>query len=343
MLNRWWLSVEMRRSLSGVTFNGKKTFTYSVLRGFVGHECSAIPCTSSSSYTSVSHLIPPRISIYGILSRTLCSSSSQPGSGSSPDIAGSHDFSNNSSSSEKDPITFGEVKKLMRLVNVEALKKNLEVEEKEVIGYKELLEACESMDVAKSSVEAAAFAQVLDDAGVVLIFRDKVYLHPDKVVDLVRRAVPLVLTPEDDPMREELKRLQEKKEEIDVLAHRQVRRILWSGLGFSLVQVGLFFRLTFWEFSWDVMEPIAFFTTTTGIVIGYAYFLFTSRDPTYQDFMKRLFLSRQRKLLKKHSFDTDRFVELQRKCKCPHNVNTSLKNRVGVDLDLDLEDCLHKH
>ncbi|KAK4742305.1 hypothetical protein SAY87_000306 [Trapa incisa] len=329
----------LRQSLSGMAFNGKKTFAYLVSRGFIGHGCSDPPCTSSSSYTSAYHLKPPRISIYGILSGKLSSSSSQPGSAA--DIAGSHKFSTNSSSREKDPITFGEAKKLMRLVNVEALKKKLGVEENEVIGYKELLEACENIGVAKSSDEAAAFAQVLDDAGVVLIFRDKVYLHPDKIVDLVRRAVPLALTPEDDPMREELKRLQDKKEDIDVLAHRQVRRILWSGLGFSLVQVGLFFRLTFWEFSWDVMEPIAFFTTTTGIVIGYAYFLFTSRDPTYQDFMKRLFLSRQRKLLKKHSFDTERFVELQRKCKCPHDVNMSLKNRVGVDLDL--EDCLHKH
>ncbi|KAI8012768.1 hypothetical protein LOK49_LG06G02342 [Camellia lanceoleosa] len=99
------------------------------------------------------------------------------------------------------------------------------------------------------------------------------------VVDLVRRAVPLALTPEDDPRRDEQKKLQEKKEEIDMLAHKQVQRILWSGLGLAIMQVGLFFRLTFLEFSWDVMEPIAFFTTTTGLVIGFAYFLFTFERP----------------------------------------------------------------
>ncbi|MCI04294.1 coiled-coil domain-containing protein 109A, partial [Trifolium medium] len=71
------------------------------------------------------------------------------------------------------------------------------------------------------------------------------------VVDLIRRAVPLALTSDDDPMREELKELQDKKKEIDVLAHKQVRRLLWSGLGFGVCTVGLFFRLTFWEFSWD--------------------------------------------------------------------------------------------
>lgn len=159
-------------------------------------------------------------------------------------------------------------------------------------------------------------------------------------MELIRKAVPLTLTSDDDPIMEELKMLQQKKEDIDVQAHKQVKIILWSGLGLSILQVGLFFRLTFWEFSWDVMEPIAFFTTTTGIVISYFYFLLTARDPTYQDLMKRLFLSRQRKLLKKYKFDCQRFKEIQKKCKTPLDAKASIKNRVGVDLEL--EDCLHK-
>lgn len=150
---------------------------------------------------------------------------------------------------------------------------------------------------------------------------------------MVRKAVPLSLLPVDDPCNIELKKLQEKKEEIDMLAHKQVRRILWTGLGLAVVQVGLFFRLTFWEFSWDVMEPIAFFTTTTGLVIGYAYFLITSRDPSYQDMLKRLFLSRQRKLIKLHNFDVQRLMELQKKCRVPHESCSTIKRRTGVELE----------
>lgn len=82
---------------------------------------------------------------------------------------------------EADAISFSEAKRLMRLVNVEALKLKLGAEGKEVISYGELLEACESIGVARSQEEAAAFARILDEAGVVLLFRDKVYLHPDKV------------------------------------------------------------------------------------------------------------------------------------------------------------------
>lgn len=199
-------------------------------------------------------------------------------------------------------------------VNAEDLKMKLGADGNEVVGYSELLEACQSMGPAKSVEEAKQIAKGFDDAGHIFIFRDKVYLHPHKVMDMVRRAIPLALMPDNDPQKEELKKLQAKQDEIDVLAHKQVRRILWGGLGLSLAQASLFFRLTFWEFSWDVMEPITFFTTSSGLIIGYAYFLFTSRDPTYEDFMKRLFLSRQRKLIKKHNFDVERLVELQKKC-----------------------------
>ncbi|KAE8664295.1 Calcium uniporter protein 5 [Hibiscus syriacus] len=237
-------------------------------------------------------------------------------------------------------VTLAEAKKLMKLVNVESLKTKLETEGKEVIRYPELLKACESMGVTRNLDEAISFARVLDEAGVVLLFRDKVYLHPDKVVDHIRKAVPLAFAPEDDPIRDELKKLQEKKEEIDVLAHKQVRCILWCGLGLFVAQVSLYFRLTFWEFSWDVMEPITFFTTATGIIIGYAYFLLTARDPSYQDLLKRLFLRRQRKIFQKHGFDVARFKELQNKCRTPFDASTSIRNRVGLDVELD--DALHK-
>ncbi|MCD7473512.1 hypothetical protein HAX54_015419 [Datura stramonium] len=238
-------------------------------------------------------------------------------------------------------ITHEEAKRLMRLVNVEELKSKLGMKNTEVIGYTDLLKACQNMGVAKTHDEAVGFARVLDEAGVILLFRDKVYLHPDKVVDEIRKAVPLALLPDDDPTIEELKILQEKKDKIDELAHKHVRRILWTGLGAGLLQVGLFFRLTFWEFSWDVMEPIAFFTTSAGIVVGYGYFLVTSRDPSYQDVLKRLFLSRQRKLIKKYDFDIQRFVELQKKIKLPVNSQASMKHRLGVELEP--EDLLHGH
>ncbi|KAH9308995.1 hypothetical protein KI387_036906, partial [Taxus chinensis] len=166
-------------------------------------------------------------------------------------------------------IALDEVKRILRLANVEALKKRLEADGNEFITHQELLKMCLTMGVAHSDEEATGFAKILDAAGVVLIFRDKVYLHPDKVAELVMNAVPLALAPEDDPRKQEMERLQKEKDGIDKIAHRHVRIVLWTGLGSLSSITALCFRLTFWELSWDVMEPIAFFATTGGLIVGY--------------------------------------------------------------------------
>jgi hypothetical protein len=56
--------------------------------------------------------------------------------------------------------------------------------------------------------------------------------------------------------------------------------------------------------------------------------------------MKRLFLSRQRKLFKKLNFDVERYKELQLKLKSPPDATASIKKRAGMELELD--DAIHK-
>ncbi|KAK4857915.1 hypothetical protein QYF36_008178 [Acer negundo] len=212
--------------------------------------------------------------------------------------------------------------------NIESWKMKLSMEGKEVIGYVELLEACEKMGFVRSLDEAIDFARVLDEARVVILFRDKVFLHPYKVVDNIRRSIAEV-----PKMREELRILQEKKLQIDIQAHKQVRQIFWFGLSLASFKLGLFVRLTYWELSWEVTSPIAYFYTVIGIVLGYSYFLFTGRYPTYSDLLERLFLSRQRKLFQKHNFDVNRFQELQKQLKTLLDANAPIKNRLPVELD----------
>ena len=93
---------------------------------------------------------------------------------------------NNGNNNDKDKdknsaMSFAEARRLMSLVNVEVLKRKLSMEGKEVIEYSELIQEFESMGIARSNEEATAFTQVLDEAGIILLFHDKVYLRPDKV------------------------------------------------------------------------------------------------------------------------------------------------------------------
>lgn len=117
--------------------------------------------------------IMPTIAAASFISSSLFSTSSSGG---------------NDDSSSTTTISSSEARKLMRLVDVEALKMKLlggtdqdNQGGKEVISYTDFLEVCQGFGVAKSPHEAAVFARVLDDAGVVLLFRDKVFLHPHKV------------------------------------------------------------------------------------------------------------------------------------------------------------------
>ncbi|PKU67668.1 hypothetical protein MA16_Dca023220 [Dendrobium catenatum] len=109
----------------------------------------------------------------------------------------------------------------------------------------------------------------------------------------------------------ELKEMEAKKAEIDSKAAAGVRRELWCGLGFLLAQTLGFFRLTFWELSWDVMEPVCFFMTSIYFTAGYGFFLKTSRDPSFEGFFETRFAAKQKRLLRDSNFDLRRFDELK--------------------------------
>uniref|UniRef100_A0A1D1ZKB3 Calcium uniporter protein, mitochondrial n=2 Tax=Anthurium amnicola TaxID=1678845 RepID=A0A1D1ZKB3_9ARAE len=117
--------------------------------------------------------------------------------------------------------------------------------------------------------------------------------------------------PEDDPRRAELREMEQRKAEIDRRAEAGVRRELWCGLAFLVAQTAGFMRLTFWELSWDVMEPICFYVTSVYFMAGYTFFLRTSRDPSFEGFFESRFAAKQRRLLRAANFDLPRFQELR--------------------------------
>uniref|UniRef100_M8CFH9 Calcium uniporter protein C-terminal domain-containing protein n=1 Tax=Aegilops tauschii TaxID=37682 RepID=M8CFH9_AEGTA len=206
---------------------------------------------------------------------------------------------------------------MVRLVGLEVLKRRLQNREDEVVTYREFLDACVEAGAAPTHGQAEALAGAMDQSGSIVLFRGKVYLHPEKIVDLVRSAVPPVLEIENDARREEFELLKKKKGEIDRQACKQVRRILWSGFWFVQATVGLCFRFTFWEFTWDVVAPITFFVAGAHLLSGYAYFLITSRNLSYRTYMERLFKIRRRALCTKHDFDIERYLEMERHMRCP--------------------------
>nr|CAD7427298.1 unnamed protein product [Timema monikensis] len=75
----------------------------------------------------------------------------------------------------------------------------------------------------------------------------------------------------------ELKPLEEKRNELDHLSNRRTNVLTWVGLGLMSVQFGILARLTWWEYSWDIMEPITYFVTYGTAMAAYSYYVLTKQ------------------------------------------------------------------
>jgi len=126
----------------------------------------------------------------------------------------------------------------------------------------------------------------------VLRWNDVVYLRPAEIARDVLAQLPPTSTPDQEAaiahIKEQLAPLEEVKEAVDTAARRRVTALQWVGLAVLLAQWSLFFRLTFWELSWDVMEPVSYFAGGSVVIGAYIYFMMTQRDMSYETMMQRM-------------------------------------------------------
>ncbi|KAL1563232.1 calcium uniporter protein 2, mitochondrial-like [Salvia divinorum] len=213
--------------------------------------------------------------------------------------------------SREDSMTVMDARKILRLSQLETVKSKLRQMDKDCMSHPEFLEICAK---ACSSPELGhEFAKILDDSGSVIVIGSLVFLRPEQVVKAIQGLMPLSPKP-DDPRMKELEELENQKAVIDRKAESYVRRELWVGLGYLVVQTAAFMRLTFWELSWDVMEPICFYVTSMYFMGGYAFFLRTSKEPSFEGFFQSRFGAKQKRLFKSLNFDVERYDELKRAC-----------------------------
>lgn len=65
------------------------------------------------------------------------------------------------------------------------------------------------------------------------------------------------------------------REELGRKAERRTTWVLWGGMAYMATQFGILARLTWWEYSWDIMEPVTYFITYGTAMAMYAYFVLT--------------------------------------------------------------------
>ena len=89
-------------------------------------------------------------------------------------------------------------------------------------------------------------------------------------------------------------------------------RFKWGGLFFLSAQLGFVSRCTWFEYSWDIMEPITWCITYSLMISTFAYYVMTSQEFMLPLAEKRAVQERFWKLVKKHNFNVQEFKRLRK-------------------------------
>lgn len=236
--------------------------------------------------------------------------------------------------SSKMSISVADARKLLKASRIEAARARLRMIPKSYITYAEFAEIC--LEAASGSDESAReISAALDQSGAVVVLSGIVFLRPDQVVRAIESTI--FSQPIERQQRSELNEMEAQKAIIDMKAQAQVKRELWAGLGLIVIQTAGFMRLTFWELSWDVMEPICFFTASIYFMLGYFFFLRTAKEPSFEAFFASRFAAKQRRLMKSQSFDLQKLNKLRK------NFNADSHDCVGSSLHSASCDCIGHH
>ncbi|KAI0010528.1 siderophore biosynthesis protein [Xylariaceae sp. FL0662B] len=105
-------------------------------------------------------------------------------------------------------------------------------------------------------------------------------------------------------MSRQIDELSKLKQECDVLAHRGAHRLAKAGFAALAGWWGTVYFVTFHtDAGWDLVEPVTYLAGLTTIMGGYLWFLFISRDLSYQAALNITVSRRQHTLYQARGFD----------------------------------------
>lgn len=113
-----------------------------------------------------------------------------------------------------------------------------------------------------------------------------------------------------EDLRSQLEPLEKMKNELDAKAGFRTNLVIWGGLAYMAVQFGILARLTWWEYSWDIMEPVTYFITYATAMVMYGYFILTNQEYLYPDARDRQYLRFFHRAASKSKFDISKYNRL---------------------------------
>eukprot|EP01046_Picozoa_sp_COSAG06_P017376 COSAG06_NODE_1178_length_10397_cov_22.429889_8_plen_292_part_00 len=98
-----------------------------------------------------------------------------------------------------------------------------------------------------------------------------------------------------------------KKEELDLSARRATHRTIALMLGYLAAQNAFFFWMTFFVWSWDIMEPITYFWGQSFMLLCFAYFIRSEREWGFGGVQQRMVDVRRRRRYQRAGFDVSKY------------------------------------
>ncbi|RVE76109.1 hypothetical protein OJAV_G00005770 [Oryzias javanicus] len=138
-----------------------------------------------------------------------------------------------------------------------------------------------------------------------------------------------------DNLKQELTPLEKMKAQLSRTAEFHSSRVLWTGMALLSVQGGALAWLTWWVYSWDVMEPVTYFITYATSMGVFAYYVLTKQDYVYPDAKDRQFLHYFYKGARKKEFNVERYNELKEELAEVEEDLRRLRNPTQLQLPLE--------
>ncbi|CAF0956709.1 unnamed protein product [Brachionus calyciflorus] len=116
----------------------------------------------------------------------------------------------------------------------------------------------------------------------------KLYLHLN-MEQYEAEKEQKILT-EMEKLKVELAPMEKLRLELEQKAKRHTNRMIWLGLGLMSIQAGVLARLTWFDYSWDIVEPISYFVSYSAVIGVYAYYVLTRKEYGYETASDRIYL-----------------------------------------------------
>eukprot|EP00890_Picochlorum_soloecismus_P003981 jgi/Picsp_1/4584/NSC_01954-R1_protein len=230
----------------------------------------------------------------------------------------SHRWSSSGKSGQGDG--YEEESKLLQSVRAADFHPHLNMLKKsrQVLSYDELLHEFHTALPYASERDAVIICDALSVSGSIIKSGDMVYLHPEEIAQTLRGLLPVdvsVLRMRLDGVEKKLKPMEDLKDSIRRNSNARTMAFNYGFFVLMAAQWGIFFRLCYWELSWDIVEPLGFFANGATTMLSFAWFLRTRRDFTFEGMSDTFMSNYERKALLAARFDFVEYERLQQEAK----------------------------